>query len=152
MHSTCPKNAAFKTRQYVKWYGQPTGKYYAVYFAGHTVAVEKDGNAVVGAGKNILFWDVDESGNVIAVKYSDGRKAASGNASDPSLSHMRTNISGKDLEFDPTTLGMNDEGTNFYNRSIVFNANGHKVQVEINGVKSTEYVCTRCMRTSKKAD
>lgn len=96
--------------------GQPTGKYYAVYFAGHTVAVEKDGNAVVGAGKNILFWDVDESGNVIAVKYSDGRKAASGNASDPSLSHMRTNISGKDLEFDPTTLGMNDEGTNFYNR------------------------------------
>lgn len=31
-----------------------------------------------------------------------------------------------------------------------FNANVHKVQVEINGVKSTEYVCTRCMRTSKK--
>ena len=108
--------------------GQPTGKYYAVYFAGHTVAVEKDGNAVVGAGKNILFWDVDESGNVIAVKYSDGRKAASGNASDPSLSHMRTNISGKDLEFDPTTLGMNDEGTNFYNRSIVFNANGQVIR------------------------
>ena len=41
---------------------------------------------------------------------------------------MRTNISGKDLEFDPTTLGMNDEGTNFYNRSIVFNANGQVIR------------------------
>lgn len=33
-----------------------------------------------------------------------------------------------------------------------FNANVHKVRVEINGVESNEYVCTRCMRTSKKAD
>ncbi len=32
-----------------------------------------------------------------------------------------------------------------------FNANVHKVQVEIDGVVSNEYVCTRCMRTSKKS-
>jgi large subunit ribosomal protein L28 len=31
-----------------------------------------------------------------------------------------------------------------------FNANVHKVEVEINGKKSREYVCTRCMRTAKK--
>lgn len=108
--------------------GQPTGKYYAVYFSGHTSAVDANGEVVVGAGKNVLFWDVDENGNVVAVKYSDGKKASSGAASDPSLSHMRTNISGKDLEFDPTTLGLKDEGTNFYNRSIVFNAQGQVIR------------------------
>lgn len=32
-----------------------------------------------------------------------------------------------------------------------FSANVHKVRVEINGVESNEYVCTRCVRTSKKA-
>lgn len=107
--------------------GTPTGKYYAVYFAGHTVAQDANG-AVVGAGKNILFWNVDANGAVVVEKYSDGKKAASGNASDPSLSHMRTNISGQDIEFDPTTLGMGDEGTNFYNRSIVFDAEGRIVR------------------------
>lgn len=108
--------------------GQPTGKYYAIYFAGHTVATEKDGQQVLGAGKNILFWDLDDNGNVVAVKYSDGKKAGSGNASDPSLSHMRTNKSGKDITVDPTTLGIGDEGTNFYNRSIVFDAQGRVVR------------------------
>lgn len=108
--------------------GTPTGKYYAVYFSGHTVAVNADGSLVVGAGKNILFWNVDANGNVVAEKYSDGKKAASGNASDPSLSHMRTNISGQDIEFVPTTLGMGDEGTNFYNRSIVFDAEGRIIR------------------------
>jgi large subunit ribosomal protein L28 len=32
-----------------------------------------------------------------------------------------------------------------------FSANVHKVKVEINGVTSNEYVCTRCLRTSKNA-
>lgn len=108
--------------------GQPTGQYYAVYFAGHTVAVETSGDPVIGAGKNILFWNVDANGNVVPEKYSDGKQTKSGNASDPSLSHMRTNKSGQDLEFDPSTLGMGDEGTNFYNRSIVFNAEGQIIR------------------------
>lgn len=32
-----------------------------------------------------------------------------------------------------------------------FNANVHKVRVEIDGVESNEYICTRCMRTNKNA-
>lgn len=32
-----------------------------------------------------------------------------------------------------------------------FNANVHKVSVEIDGKASKEYVCTRCMRSSKNA-
>ncbi|MDR2202119.1 MAG: 50S ribosomal protein L28 [Clostridiales bacterium] len=31
-----------------------------------------------------------------------------------------------------------------------FSANVHKVRVEIDGKESNEYVCTRCMRTSRK--
>lgn len=108
--------------------GNPTEKYYAVYFSGHTVAVNTDGSPVIGAGKNILFWNVDENGAVVAEKYSDGEKAASGNASDPSLSHMRTNISGQDLVVDPTQYGLGDEGTNYYNRSIVFDGEGRIIR------------------------
>ncbi|MCL2676084.1 MAG: 50S ribosomal protein L28 [Firmicutes bacterium] len=33
-----------------------------------------------------------------------------------------------------------------------FGANVHKTTVEIDGVQKREYVCTRCMRTAKKAD
>ena len=32
-----------------------------------------------------------------------------------------------------------------------FSANVHKVLVQINGVESTEYVCTRCLSTNKNA-
>ena len=108
--------------------GQPTGKYYAVYFSGHTVAVNTDGSPVIGAGKNILFWNVDANGQIVAQKSSDGKLAASGNASDPSLSHMRTNISGQDLVLDPTQYSLGDEGTNYYNRSIVFDGEGRIIR------------------------
>ena len=108
--------------------GNPTGKYYAVYFSGHTVAVNTDGSPVIGAGKNILFWNVDANGAIVAEKYSDGKKASSGNASDPSLSHMRTNISGQDLVLDPTQYALGDEGTNYYNRSIVFDGEGRVIR------------------------
>ena len=108
--------------------GKPTGKYYAVYFSGHTVAVNTDGSPVIGAGKNILFWNVDANGNIVAQKYSDGKQATNPAASDPSLSHMRKNISGQDLELDPTLYGLGDEGTNYYNRSIVFDGQGRIVR------------------------
>lgn len=107
--------------------GNPTGKYYAVYFSGHTVAVD-NGNPVVGAGKNILFWNVDANGAVVAQKSSDGKLASSANASDPSLSHMRTNVSGQDIVVDPTQYGLGDEGTNYYNRSIVFDGEGRIIR------------------------
>ena len=32
-----------------------------------------------------------------------------------------------------------------------FSANVHKVKVEIIGVESNEYVCTRCLRTNKNS-
>lgn len=133
--------------------GNPTGKYYAVYFLGHTVAVESNGALVIGAGKNILFYDyeyqrneagtryllddngnripvLDENGNkkIVAVKMSDGILAKGGKASDPSLSHMRKNISGVDIEFNPTQMGLGDEGTNYYNRSMIFNAKGQLIR------------------------
>lgn len=113
--------------------GQPTGKYYAIYFSGHTTATDANGEMIIGAGKNILFWDVDGNGNVVVKKYSDGKPASSGGASDPSLSHMRTNISGKAISIDPTTLiatnGLSkDEANNFYNRSIVFDAQGRVIR------------------------
>ncbi len=31
-----------------------------------------------------------------------------------------------------------------------YNANLHKVPVEINGTTTTEYVCTKCLKSSKK--
>lgn len=33
-----------------------------------------------------------------------------------------------------------------------FEANVHKTTVEIDGVQTNAYVCTRCLRTSKKAE
>lgn len=33
-----------------------------------------------------------------------------------------------------------------------FNPNVHKVAVEIDGVVQRRYVCTRCLRTAKKAN
>lgn len=33
-----------------------------------------------------------------------------------------------------------------------YSANLHKVTVEIDGKESSEYVCTRCMRTANKED
>ena len=32
-----------------------------------------------------------------------------------------------------------------------FSANVHKVKVEIDGVVSNQYVCTRCLRTNKNS-
>ncbi len=32
-----------------------------------------------------------------------------------------------------------------------FSANVHKVKIEIDGKESSEYVCTRCLRTNKNS-
>ena len=111
---------------------------YAVYFSGATTANS------AGAGNNLLFYDADADGNVVLRRLS----ADSGNAKyddegnikwdssplpmDPSLSHMRTNISGQDLTFDALDVwnaaGKLDGGANFYNRSLVFDGNGRMVR------------------------
>lgn len=111
---------------------------YAVYFSGATTA------ASAGAGNNLLFYDADADGNVVLRRLSaDSGKAKyddEGNIQwdssplpmDPSLSHMRTNISGQDLTFDALEVwnaaGKLDGGANFYNRSLVFDGNGRMVR------------------------
>ena len=116
--------------------GQPTGKYYAVYFAG-ALKHEENGKQVIGAGQNILFWNIDANGNVITEKQSNGKSYYPGQASDPSLSHARRNISGQDIEVDPTLSEYNlaGEGTNYYNRSIVFDGEGRIIRaVGLDGI------------------
>lgn len=115
--------------------GNFTGKEYAVYFSGSTSA------SSAGAGNNLLFYTVDAEGNVQLnrlsgeLKYNeDGSPKwdSSGLPMDPSLSHMRSNISGQDVTFDALELwgayGKVDSGANFYNRSLVFDGNGRMIR------------------------
>lgn len=115
--------------------GNFTGKEYAVYFSGSTSATS------AGAGNNLLFYTVDAEGNVQLnrlsgeLKYNeDGSPKwdSSGLPMDPSLSHMRSNISGQDVTFDALELwgayGKVDSGANFYNRSLVFDGNGRMIR------------------------
>lgn len=115
--------------------GNFTGKEYAVYFSGSTSATS------AGAGNNLLFYTVDAEGNVQLnrlsgeLKYKeDGSPKwdSSGLPMDPSLSHMRSNISGQDVTFDALQLwgayDKADSGANFYNRSLVFDGNGRMIR------------------------
>ena len=115
--------------------GNFTGKEYAVYFSGSTSATS------AGAGNNLLFYTVDAEGNVKLqrlsgeAKYDDAGNIkwdSSALPMDPSLSHMRSNISGQDVTFDAIELwgsyGKVDGGANFYNRSLVFDAEGRMIR------------------------
>ena len=115
--------------------GNFTGKEYAVYFSGSTTATS------AGAGNNLLFYTTDADGNVKLNRLSGEAKYdeagnikwdSSGLPMDPSLSHMRSNISGQDVTFDALELwaeyGKADSGANFYNRSLVFDGNGRMVR------------------------
>lgn len=115
--------------------GNYTGKEYAVYFSGSTQA------SSAGAGNNLLFYTVDAEGKVQLqrlsgeAKYKDDGSIkwdSSALPMDPSLSHMRSNVSGQDVTFDAIELwgsyGKVDGGANFYNRSLVFDGNGRMVR------------------------
>ena len=79
--------------------GQPTGKYYAVYFTG--ALTHMDGNdQVPGAGKNILVYHKNANGELQLARYDQGKLYENRNAADPSLSHMNTNVTGEDIYFD----------------------------------------------------
>ncbi len=109
-----------------------TGKEYAVYFAGSL-----DGDSE-GNGNNLLFYAVNpDSGNVELARKSQsaGNKLAyggnGGSAMDPSLSHMRTNISGKDVvvyQNDFYTGNALAQGYNLYNAALIFDAQGRMVR------------------------
>ena len=107
---------------------------YAVYFSGATTASSS------GAGNNLLFYDVDADGNVIMRRSSGGALKSDGTykwdssamAMDPSLSHMRTNISDQDIVFDSFELfekfGGTDARHNLTNRALVFDAEGRMIR------------------------
>ncbi len=111
-----------------------TGKEYAVYFAG---ALNGDD---AGNGNNILFYAIDpanpEAGVQLARKsQSAGNKMAyggdSGSAMDPSLSHMRTNITDQDIVItanDLYTGNATKQGYNLYNAAVIFDAQGRMVR------------------------
>lgn len=111
--------------------GNPTGRYYAVY-----LAAGKDETYKLGAGYNILFWDVNADGKPIATRYNYGTQASGGNTYAPSLSTMRVNVSGQDLEFNlwedykEMTLGADDTEARFqYDRAVlVFNGKGQAIR------------------------
>ncbi len=109
--------------------GKYTGKEYAVYFSGAVNASEP------GAGNNILFYDKDDSGNAVIKRMGAGKFTTGGNAMDPSLSHMRTNLSDEDVTYDPKgSFEWGDEGSGHYNRLFVFDANGRMVRGIMGGV------------------
>lgn len=113
--------------------GNPTDRYWAVYFA-----AGKDETYKLGAGYNILFWDKDASGNVVAKKSNYGVMSSGGSSYSPSLSTLRTNISGQDLEFDPWAavaaspyMGFSNDSeiTGQYDRTVlVFDGQGRVIR------------------------
>ena len=103
--------------------GAFTGQEYAIYFGGGLSASSG------GAGYNLVFFDVDESGNPVAKRMDNGKwGTGNGTAMDPSLSHMRTNLADVPVTFDPDVLLAGSEGSQFLNRVLVFDANGRMVR------------------------
>lgn len=101
--------------------GEFTGEEYAIYFAGALKGED------AGAGNNILFYALDDAGNPKLARMSNGKWDGAGYPMDPSLSHMRTNITGQDLAIDAIefwTANGSDNGGNMYNRMLVFDKYG----------------------------
>ena len=101
--------------------GNFTGKQYAIYFSGGLKATDK------GAGVNLLFYKLNDAGELILARMSNGKWDSAGQPMDPSLSHMRTNVTGQDISFDALQL-WTDNGGNMYNRMFVFDGNGRMVR------------------------
>ncbi len=105
--------------------GNFTGKEYAVYFTGALTAES------AGAGSNILFYKLNDAGELVLGRMYNGTWQSVGYPMDPSLSHMRTNITGQDVTFDAVELWSangSSDGGNLYNRALVFDGNGRMVR------------------------
>jgi hypothetical protein len=105
--------------------GNYTGKEYAIYFAGALTADS------TGTGNNVLFYTLDDAGQLKLGRMSNGKWDSVGYPMDPSLSHMRTNVTGQDIEFDAIdlwTANASDNGGNMYNRMLVFDGQGRMVR------------------------
>lgn len=105
--------------------GEWTGKEYAIYFTGALSASDQ------GTGNNILFYTKDEGGNLVLGRMNNGTWGSSGIPMDGSLSHMRKNVTGEDIEFDPLKL-WSSNGGNFLNRVFVFDGNGRMIKAVLN--------------------
>lgn len=108
--------------------GNPTDRYWAVYLAGIKDETGKSGN-----GSNILFFEVDEDGNVIGTRSDYGAASTKGQAYSPSLSTVRVNISGQDIEFNPwtdgkTMFGNTSEAETYSGPQIIFDGLGRAVR------------------------
>ena len=105
--------------------GNFTGKEYAIYFAGALTGESS------GTGNNVLFYTLDDAGQLKLGRMSNGKWDKTGVPMDPSLSHMRTNVTGQDIAFDAIELwsaNNSDNGGNMYNRMLVFDGQGRMVR------------------------
>lgn len=114
--------------------GEATGKYFAVYLPGHTQETNSDGSPLMAAGKSVLLWKKNDSGEVIIAKrdratmYDSGKN---GNAPGPSLSQVRVNVSGEDLEFnlyDVYSKAGHSSEAGAYLRMLVFDGEGRLIR------------------------
>lgn len=104
--------------------GEYTGKEYAIYFAGALSAGE------LGTGNNLLFFKLDDNGKVVLARMNGGKWSGSV-AMDPSLSHVRKNVTGQTITFDALQLWSeagSTNGGNLYNRVLVFDGNGRAIR------------------------
>lgn len=122
-----------ETRLRVKQYdlatGEPTGRYDAIYFIGN--GKHMNGNdKVYGAGKEIYTFEYEGEGDarrLALVQYSQGSRyvrALGAGYSDPSASHMVTNVEDEAIVFDAVV----DKITSMYNQSMVFDGQGRAVR------------------------
>lgn len=110
--------------------GNYTGKEYAIFFAGATSASE------AGTGNNLLFYNVID-GNIVLQRMDGGKLGSAGYPMDPSLSHMRKNLSEEDIVFEPISLWSangSSNGGNMLNRVMTFDAQGRMIRGLAGGV------------------
>lgn len=111
--------------------GTQSGRYYAIFFNGENKHMNGN-DPLSGAGKNILVYAYDEAGNLELGKFSEGKYYGNRNASDPSLSHMNTNITGEDITFDMIQLfekvGDSADPGRMMNQMLVFDAQGRAIR------------------------
>ena len=114
--------------------GNPTGKYYAIYFAGSSVSVNPTtGNPQSGAGNLVYAWrNNPDDGSVESGRYDNGKftKGAISAISLGSLSHMRVNASDTDVVINEYVNGEAPASvdTTYLIRSAIFDANGNIVR------------------------
>lgn len=100
--------------------GKFTGKEYAIFFAGGTKADDK------GAGNNLGFL-VEKDGQIKFVRAIGGSNYDG--FMDPSLSHLMTNMTGKEITIsDYSAVVGSSQGGNYYNRTLVFDAQGRMIK------------------------